>query len=47
MTINQYSEEDEEEGTLQDEDEANVEEDEVEEEDEKHKLKEPARTFLQ
>ena len=41
MTINQYSEEDEEEGTLQEEDEANVEE------DEKHKLKEPARTFLQ
>ena len=48
MTINQYSEEDEEEGTLQDEDEANVEEDEVKEEDEEeHKLKEPARTFLQ
>jgi len=41
------TEEDEEEGTLQGEDEANVEEDEVEEEDEEHKLKEPARTFLQ
>jgi len=41
------TEEDEEEGTLQDEDEANVEEDEVVEEDEEHKLKEPARTFLQ
>ena len=47
MIIIRYSEEDEEEGTLQDEDEANVEEDEVEEEDEEHKLKEPARTFLQ
>merc|ERR1719166_231193 len=35
------TEEDEEEGTLQGEDEANVEE------DEEHKLKEPARTFLQ
>ena len=31
MIIIRYSEEDEEEGTLQDEDEANVEEDEVEE----------------
>jgi len=41
------TEEDEEEGTLQDEDEANVEEDEVEVEDEEHKLKESARTFLQ
>ena len=47
MIMIRYSEEDEEEGTLQDEDEANVEEDEVEEEDEEHKLKEPARTFLQ
>ena len=47
MIIIRYSEEDEEEGTLQDEDEANVEEDEVEEEDEEHKLKEPSRTFLQ
>ena len=46
MIMIRYSEEDEEEGTLQDEDEANVEEDEVEE-DEKHKLKEPARAFLQ
>ena len=34
MIIIRYSEEDEEEGTLQGEDEANVEEDEVEEEDE-------------
>ena len=41
MIIIRYSEEDEEEGTLQGEDEANVEE------DEEHKLKEPARTFLQ
>jgi len=41
------TEEDEEEGTLQGEDEANVEEDEVEGEDEEHKLEEPARTFLQ
>ena len=47
MIIIRYSEEDEEEGTLQDEDEANVEEDEVEVEDEEHKLKESARTFLQ
>ena len=47
MIMIRYSEEDEEEGTLQDEDETNVEEDEVEEEDEEHKLKEPARTFLQ
>ena len=47
MIIIRYSEEDEEEGTLQGEDEANVEEDEVEEEDEEQKLKEPARTFLQ
>ena len=47
MIIIRYSEEDEEEGTLQDEDETNVEEDEVVEEDEEHKLKEPARTFLQ
>ena len=47
MIMIRYSEEDEEEGTLQDEDEANVEEDEVEEEDKEHKLKEPARTFLQ
>ena len=47
MIIILYSEEDEEEGTLQDEDEANVEEDEVVEGDEEHKLKEPARTFLQ
>ena len=46
MIIIRYSEEDEEEGTLQDEEEANVEEDEVEE-GEEHKLKEPARTFLQ
>ena len=46
MIMIRYSEEDEEEGTLQDEDEANVEEDEVEE-GEEHKLKEPARTFLQ
>ena len=47
MIMIRYSEEDEEEGTLQDEDEANVEEDEVEVEDEEHKLKESARTFLQ
>ena len=47
MIIIRYSEEDEEEGTLQGEDEANVEEDEVEGEDEEHKLEEPARTFLQ
>ena len=46
MIMIRYSEEDEEEGTLQDEDEANVEEDEVEE-DEEHKMKEPAKTFLQ
>ena len=47
MIMIRYSEEDEEEGTLQDEDEANVEEDEVEVEDEEQKLKKPARTFLQ
>ena len=47
MIIIRYSEEDEEEGTLQDEEEANVEEDEVEVEDEEQKLKKPARTFLQ
>ena len=45
MIIIRYSEEDEEEGTLQDEDEANVEEDEVVGEDKEQK--EPARTFLQ
>ena len=47
MIMIRYSEEDEEEGTLQDEEEANVEEDEVEVEDEEQKLKKPARTFLQ
>ena len=47
MIIIRYSEEDEEEGTLQGEDETNVEEDEIEGEDEEHKLEEPARTFLQ